>query len=220
MPGGQNVPIGNYTSQWIGNLYLNELDTYVKQVLGVRDYIRYCDDFLLFHDDKKQLGEWAEAVQHFCAERLKLRLSKCDLFPSSRGVDFLGYRHFPAGYLLLRKSTAKRMQRRVRALPWELRHGKTTKERALSSVMSMKGWMRWANTHHLALSMKLDELDRTSKFASSNAPRYLKIHCEKDGARHIVFTGSTILCSQAEKYADEVPFVATIKKIDKYYSFT
>lgn len=61
---------------------------------------------------------------------------------------------------------------------------------------------------------------RTSKFASSNAPRYLKIHCEKDGARHIVFTGSTILCSQAEKYADEVPFVATIKKIDKYYSFT
>ena len=75
------------------------------------------------------------------------------------GVDFLGYRHFPAGYLLLRKSTAKRMLRRVRALPWELRHGKTTKERALSSVMSMKGWMRWANTHHLALSMKLDELE-------------------------------------------------------------
>lgn len=159
VPGGQNVPIGNYTSQWIGNLYLNELDTYVKQVLGVKDYVRYCDDFLLFHNDKRQLGAWAEKVKTFCAERLKLRLSKCDLFPSSRGVDFLGYRHFPAGYLLLRKSTAKRMQRRVRALPWELRHGKTTKERALSSVMSMKGWMRWANTRHLALALHMDELE-------------------------------------------------------------
>ena len=83
----------------MGNLYLNQLDTYVKQVLGVRDYIRYCDDFLLFHDDKKQLGEWAEAVQHFCAERLKLRLSKCDVFPTSHGVDVLGYRHFRGGYI-------------------------------------------------------------------------------------------------------------------------
>lgn len=159
VPGGKNVPIGNYTSQWMGNLYLNQLDTYVKQVLGVRDYIRYCDDFLLFHDDKKQLGEWAEAVQHFCAERLKLRLSKCDVFPTSHGVDFLGYRHFRGGYLLLRKSTAQRMKRRAKSIPYDLRHGRTTKERALSSVVSMKGWLRWANTRHLALALHMDELE-------------------------------------------------------------
>lgn len=61
---------------------------------------------------------------------------------------------------------------------------------------------------------------RTSRYASSNSPRYLKIHCEKDGARHVIFTGSTILCGQAERYASEVPFVTVIKKIDKYYSFT
>jgi len=158
--GERNVPIGNYTSQWIGNLYLNELDTFVKQELRVKNYVRYCDDFLLFFNDKKELGNMAEKVRTFCKERLKLRLSKCDLFPTSRGVDFLGYRHFPAGYLLLRKSTAKRMKQRARAIPYELKHGILTKERALSAVMSMKGWMKHANTHHLALTMELDALER------------------------------------------------------------
>lgn len=52
-PNGKNTPIGNFTSQWFGNLYLNELDTFVKHTLKIRDYLRYCDDFLLFHPDKK-----------------------------------------------------------------------------------------------------------------------------------------------------------------------
>jgi hypothetical protein len=45
---GNNIPIGNYTSQWFGNMYLNELDTYVKHELRCKDYLRYCDDFCLF----------------------------------------------------------------------------------------------------------------------------------------------------------------------------
>ena len=119
-PGGKNVPIGNLTSQWFGNYYLTALDRFVKEHLHVADYVRYCDDFILFGNDKKQLNEFSKAVVEFLADRLQLTLSKCDLFPVSRGVDFLGYRHFP-DYILLRKSTAKRIARRLRELPGRLK---------------------------------------------------------------------------------------------------
>ena len=55
--GETNAPIGNYTSQWFGNFYLTALDYYVKQKLGVKDYLRYCDDFLLFSNNKAELHE-------------------------------------------------------------------------------------------------------------------------------------------------------------------
>jgi retron-type reverse transcriptase len=156
-PGGKNVPIGNFTSQWMGNLYMNELDQYVKQTLKIKDYIRYCDDFLLFHNDKAVLREAAQAVTVFTGDALKLRLSKCDLFPTSRGVDFLGYRHF-SDYILLRKSTAKRVARRLRAMPGRLERGKVTAERCRSVLASAKGWLQWASTHNFRRAIRLDEL--------------------------------------------------------------
>jgi RNA-directed DNA polymerase len=157
-PGGTNVPIGNYTSQWFGNLYMNELDQFLKHDCKVGAYLRYCDDFCLFHDDKNYLGNMARMIQAFLASRLKLRLSKCDLFPVSRGVDFLGYRHFPK-YILVRKSTAKRVRKRLRALPWLLVRGKITLDHYRSSLASTRGWLKWANAHHFRLSLNIDSLE-------------------------------------------------------------
>lgn len=156
-PGGKNVPIGNFTSQWMGNLYMNELDQYVKHTLRVKDYIRYCDDFLFFHNDKAVLRDVARKVEDFAGAVLKLRLSKCDLFPTSRGVDFLGYRHFK-GYILLRKSTAKRVARRLRHLPGLYEAGKVTAEHCRSVLASAQGWVRWANTHNYQRKIQLSEL--------------------------------------------------------------
>jgi hypothetical protein len=157
IPGGKNVPIGNYTSQWFGNLYLNELDQYLKHVWKVKPYIRYCDDFVSFSDSKVFLNELATAIKEFCRDKLQLTLSKCDLFLVTQGVDFLGYRHFPK-YILLRKSTAKRVQKRLAKLPTLLEQGKITLESYVSSIASTKGWLRWSNSHNLAVSLKLDEL--------------------------------------------------------------
>ncbi len=157
--GGKNVPIGNYTSQWLGNLYLNELDTFIKQTMRVKAYVRYCDDFCVFHDDKKYLGDLAARIAEFLSARLKMTLSKCDLFPVSRGVDFLGYRHFP-DHVLLRKSTATRMKRRLRKLPLMLSSGRITPDQYRSTLASMSGWLRWANTHHLQLHLSLDTLQK------------------------------------------------------------
>jgi hypothetical protein len=156
-PGGKNVPIGNYTSQWFGNLYLNELDRFVKSDLHIKDYIRYCDDFCLFHSDKKLLNECRDKINVFISEKLKLKFSKCDIFPVSRGVDFLGYRHFD-NYILLRKSTAKRVRRRLAALPGLYERGKITAERYRSSAASTWGWLKHANSHNLAVRMELDAL--------------------------------------------------------------
>jgi len=156
-PGGKNIPIGNFTSQWMGNLYMNELDQYAKHVLKIRDYIRYCDDFLFFHNDKAVLRDVAGKVQDFLGEVLQLRLSKCDLFPTSRGVDFLGYRHFK-GYILLRKRTAKRVARRLQKLPGLYEAGKVTADHCRSVLASARGWVKWANSHNYQRKVRLSEL--------------------------------------------------------------
>lgn len=153
-----NVPIGNYLSQWFGNLYLNELDMFMKHDNKIKCYIRYCDDFLLFSNDKALLKEMAIKIKDYVENILKLRLSKCNLFPTSQGIDFLGYRHFSSGYILVRKTTAKRMKKRIRRLKWELAKKKITNDRALSVIGSISGWLKWANTYNLQISLQLNEL--------------------------------------------------------------
>jgi hypothetical protein len=161
-PDGKNVPIGNYTSQWMGNLYLNELDIFVKHSLRIKDYVRYCDDFLLFHDDKDVLNRATRELEVFLSDRLALKLSKCDLFPVTRGVDFLGYRHFP-GYVLLRKTTSIRIRRRLCTLPGLLAAGRITLDRFRGSVASVNGWMKWANTHNFRLAVEFKRMEDLAK---------------------------------------------------------
>lgn len=156
--GDRNVPIGNFTSQWFGNLYLNELDQFVKHRLHVRDYIRYCDDFLLFGNDKDALKLQADKVEAFVSMILGMKLSKKSLYPTAHGIDFLGYRHFPDGKILVRKATAKRIKRRLRIIPWALKHGRITKEQARGKLASANGWLKHANAHHLRMAIRLDEL--------------------------------------------------------------
>ena len=158
--GGKNAPIGNYTSQWFCNLYLNELDQLVKHHFKLKGYLRYCDDFCLFHDDKKVLRELAAELRLFLADRLKLTFSKCEVFPASFGVDFLGYRHF-RNYILVRKSTASRVKRRLAKLPGLLAAGEITEEQYRSSIASTRGWLKWANTHNLSVALELDRLTET-----------------------------------------------------------
>ena len=148
--GGRNLPIGNYISQWLGNLYLNELDTFVKNVLRVRDYLRYSDDFCLFSDDKAQLAEWRDAVREFLDARLLLGFSKAEIFPARCGLDFVGYRHFPK-LVLLRKKTARRIRRRmdgIRAACAKRRSG-LPNARETGQIAAAKGWLKHASAHNL-----------------------------------------------------------------------
>ena len=164
--GGTNVPIGNYTSQWFGNLYLNELDQWLKHERHVRSYVRYCDDFCLFHDDKSTLRRLAGEIEAFVRDRLKMRLSRLDLYPVTNGVDFLGYRHFPE-YILLRKRTAKRVKARLCLLPRLLASGRITFDQYRSSIASTMGWIKWANTHNLSMALDIEQLWRSTHDAET-----------------------------------------------------
>ncbi len=79
----RGLPLGNLTSQFFANLYLNELDQYVKHKLKVRRYVRYMDDMLFFADDKALLSEWEALARRFVRERLRLELHPGGGFPES-----------------------------------------------------------------------------------------------------------------------------------------
>lgn len=111
----RGLPIGNLTSQFWANIYLHELDQFVKQALHCPAYLRYMDDFLLFSHDKAQLQSWKEAIQEFLAAHLRLVLhpAKSQVFPTHTGVDFCGFRIFPT-HRRLRRSGVRRFVGRFR----------------------------------------------------------------------------------------------------------
>lgn len=155
--GGKNTPIGNYTSQWFGNLYMNELDQAIKHEHKIKGYIRYCDDFVLFDNCKTSLLVLLNWIRNFIDTRLALKFSRVSVFPVTQGVDFVGYRHF-RDVVLLRKSTAKRVQKRIGSLPVLLAKGQITLEQYRSSIASTEGWLRWANTFNLRFALNLNSL--------------------------------------------------------------
>lgn len=108
------LPIGSLTSQFFANVYLNELDQFVKHTLKVRGYLRYVDDFVLLADDPSTLLDWKRAIDHFLRTRLRLELhpDKTVLQRCNQGIDFLGSIVFP-GHELIRQRSVRALRRRI-----------------------------------------------------------------------------------------------------------
>lgn len=113
---GIGLPLGNLTSQLFANVYLNELDQFVKHGLRAKYYIRYADDFVLLSCNRKELQRQLYALNDFLVDELHLFLhpSKVHLRTLVSGVDFLGWVHF-SHHRVLRASTKRRMLRAVEA---------------------------------------------------------------------------------------------------------
>lgn len=93
----RGLPIGNLTSQFWANCYLNPFDHFVKRELGCRGYVRYVDDFLLFAHDKRELARWRSAlIQRLAQLRVTLHAGAAQIRPVREGISFLGLRVFPA----------------------------------------------------------------------------------------------------------------------------
>ncbi len=107
---GTGLPLGNLTSQLLANVYMNELDQFIKQQLRVKYYIRYADDFVLLSPDMRTLESWLCALDDFLWTRLRLRLHPKKVFITTiaSGIDFLGWVHFPY-HRVLRTTTKRRM---------------------------------------------------------------------------------------------------------------
>lgn len=112
---GKGLPLGNVTSQLFANIYLNELDQFVKHILKEKYYIRYCDDFVILNTDRAMLEEDIEAIRVFLSGRLKLDLHprKVEIRKLIRGIDFLGYVSLPH-YRVLRTKTKHRLMRKLK----------------------------------------------------------------------------------------------------------
>lgn len=112
----RGLPIGNLTSQFWANVYMNELDQFVKRQLKCKAYIRYVDDFVLFSDDKRQLAGWREQIiQQAAGLRLTLHEECAQISPTAAGIPFLGFRVFPE-YRLLKTRKAIRFRRKLNRL--------------------------------------------------------------------------------------------------------
>jgi hypothetical protein len=116
------LPVGNLTSQFFANVYLNALDQFVKHELKARHYVRYVDDFVLLADTQAQLQAWHEHIKTFLKDTLRLTLNdKVTLQNVKQGVDFLGYRVF-AQHRFVRPRVVRHCM--VKLAHWQQMHAK------------------------------------------------------------------------------------------------
>ncbi len=155
------IPIGNLTSQLFANVYLNELDRFVKRELHEKYYLRYMDDFLVLGPDKKHLLEVKEKIKVFLRDKLKLEMhpKKNEIFPIDKGIDFLGY-VVRDGRRFLRKSTVKRFMKKNRKYDALFRKGKVFETFIRNMHASWRGYTSFADSYKLMEKLGLNEKGR------------------------------------------------------------
>ena len=172
---GKGLPIGNHSSQFSANLYLNELDQFVKRQLKCKHYFRYVDDFILLEEDKKRLKIFKDRINNFLIEKLRIRLNdkKTKIQSVNKGIDFLGYFIKPDYVLVRRRVVAKLMSNLI-----ELNEKPCLFADSLPVVASMVnsyfGHFRHANSFNLRKSIYEDKLGKLKeKFALK--PQYVSL---------------------------------------------
>lgn len=150
-PEGSGIPIGNYLSQYSGNIYLTPFDHWIKEVKHIKHYFRYMDDIVIFSSSKSELHKLRKEIDIFFTEKLKLNVKdNWQVFPTyKRGVDFVGYRVF-MNYILLRKSTAKDFKKKMRKIDQKRMDGKELNYSEWCSIHSYNGWLKHCDSYRLS----------------------------------------------------------------------
>jgi len=143
------IPIGNYTSQYFANIYLNELDQFIKRNLKIKAYVRYMDDFILLTKTKNECIELKHIIEDFLYKNLHLELnSKSRYYPYKMGVNFCGYRIFTT-HRLLRTSNKKKIKKKVKLWNYQYKKNKLDISHAIQSLNSWLGHSSHCNSYHL-----------------------------------------------------------------------
>ncbi len=150
------IPIGNFTSQYFANIYLDKFDHFVKEELRVKKYVRYMDDFILFLRTKEEAKELLEKIKKFLHENLNLQLnSKSKYFPNKLGIDFCGYRIYET-HILLRKRFKKKFKKSIRLWKKLKKENRFYRQKCLLSYSSYKGHAKHSNSY--SFIKKMDEM--------------------------------------------------------------
>lgn len=143
------IPIGNLTSQFFANLYLDDLDHYIKQVLNVRPYLRYVDDMVVLDHDKARMVEIRESIrERLAADRLRLHPHKAHISPVADGLNLLGYVVYPTRRRL-RNDNGHRFARKLRRMAAAYRAGRLEWAKVAASTQSWIGHAKHADTEGL-----------------------------------------------------------------------
>jgi retron-type reverse transcriptase len=143
---GKGLPLGNYTSQFFANVYLNELDYFIKNILKAKYYIRYVDDFVILHKRKKWLEYALKRINNYLpCLKIELHKDKTKILPLRNGITFLGYRIF-YHYTLLRKRNVKSFLRKLESNKKLLENNEITKEQFDSRLNGWLGYAKFADT--------------------------------------------------------------------------
>lgn len=144
----KGIPIGNLTSQFFSNIYMNELDQFVKHKLKVRHYLRYADDFVMLSPSKEYLESLVPEVESFLNIQLDLQIhpDKIIFGKFGSGIDFLGYIIFPY-HILPRTKTKRRLLRKIKAKIDGFKTGKISEDSLNQTIQSYLGYLSHANAY-------------------------------------------------------------------------
>ncbi|MBY0055187.1 group II intron reverse transcriptase domain-containing protein [Brevibacillus agri] len=149
--GEAGIPLGNVTSQDFANIYLNEVDQYVKRYLGVRWYVRYMDDMIAVVPTREEAKELKNDIVRFLRERLNLSENpkKSQIFPLKNGVNAYGFKIWTT-HRLVRDQSKRAMKRRIKAMDRKLKARLIRKQDVQQAVNSWLGHARHSNSYNLA----------------------------------------------------------------------
>lgn len=138
----KGMPIGSLTSQLFANIYLNELDKFVKHSLKMKYYIRYMDDFIIFSESKSELHYILNEIENFLKTKLELELNnKTRIHPVKTGVEFVGYIHF-YNKIRIRKSSWKRFKKNLKTTKKSYDKNTINKETYNNTISSYYGHLK------------------------------------------------------------------------------
>jgi len=154
------MPLGNLTSQFFANIYLHELDFFIKHKLKAKYYIRYVDDFVILHPSKLQLKALKQKINKFLKNKLNLELhpQKSRIISLSKGIDFVGFRNFYY-HKLLRKRNINNMIDKIMSF----NKSKISYKNLVDSFKGWEGYARWADSHNLVIKV-LKNIDMSQIF--------------------------------------------------------
>lgn len=152
----KGIPIGNLTSQFFANIYLNELDSWVKNQQKIKYYIRYMDDFIIFHKSKEVLNKLRLTIKDYLVIlRLKLHEKKQQVFPIKNGVPFLGF-HIYYTHRRLLLSNIRLFKKRMKHKQMLFKKNEINRAEIKHSIMAWLGHSRHGNTYKLRTVMFQD----------------------------------------------------------------
>ncbi|MBK1990217.1 RNA-directed DNA polymerase [Sphaerospermopsis aphanizomenoides BCCUSP55] len=147
------LPIGNLTSQFFANFYLNYFDHFVKEELRAKKYLRYVDDFAIFSDDYDFLVTAKTEIEKYLASlRLKMHPIKSQLLETCYGANFVGFRVLP-DRVRVRNDNLRRGRLRLNKLQKDVAQDKISPDKIMNSLQSWEAHLKHGNTYRLRRSI-------------------------------------------------------------------